>query len=159
MQIIRVLIPKISLFPLDYKSEHTHIVGDLIVVPFRNKQITGIVWEINCVNTGKKLKSISNENLFAASINSKIISLISRAAQYYLTELGTVAKLVLPVDINETPIKIHQQELNSEIKLAHLSLHQEQALEEINNNIKPTLIKGVTGSGKTEIYFYAILDQ
>lgn len=159
MQIIRVLIPKISLFPLDYKSEHNHIVGDLIVVPFRNKQITGIVWEINCVNTGKKLKPVSNENLFAASINSKIISLISRAAQYYLTELGTVAKLVLPVDINETPIKIHQQELNLEIKLAHLSQHQEQALEEINNNIKPTLIKGVTGSGKTEIYFHAILDQ
>ena len=60
MQIIKVLIPKAGLFPLDYKiSKDINIkVGDLIIVPFRNKNITGVVWETNCPPSDKKLKII-----------------------------------------------------------------------------------------------------
>ena len=159
MQIVRVLIPKISLFPLDYYSSSDHSIGDLVQVPFRNKNITGIVWEVNCEDSGKKLKSLCNENNFPASINSEVIELIKKAAKYYLSELGTVAKLVLPVDINESPIKIHEQEIQNNIRLAKLTDSQEKALKLVENNVKPTVIKGVTGSGKTEIYFHAILNQ
>lgn len=159
MQVVRVLIPKISLFPLDYYSSSNHSVGDLVLVPFRNKNITGIVWEVNCLDSGKKLKSICNEDTFPASIKSEVIELIKKAAKYYLSELGTVAKLVLPVDINEPPIKIHKQEIQNNIRLAKLTDSQEKALRAIESNTKPTVIKGVTGSGKTEIYFHAILNQ
>lgn len=159
MQVVRVLIPKISLFPLDYYSSSDHSIGDLVQAPFRNKNITGIVWEVNCEDSGKKLKSLCNENNFPASINSEVIELIKKAAKYYLSELGTVAKLVLPVDINESPIKIHEQEIQNNIRLAKLTDSQEKALKLVENNVKPTVIKGVTGSGKTEIYFHAILNQ
>ena len=37
MQVVRDLIPKISLFPLDYYSSSHHSIGDLVQVPFRNK--------------------------------------------------------------------------------------------------------------------------
>lgn len=159
MQIIRVLIPKISLFPLDYASTSVHSVGDLVQVPFRNKNITGIVWEINCKDSGKKLKPVCSESHFPTSLNDNLIQLIKKAAKYYLAELGTVAKLVLPIDINEAPIKIYEQKIENNIRLAELTDYQNQTLKIIENNTRPTVIKGVTGSGKTEIYFHAILNQ
>lgn len=159
MQIVRVLIPQVSLFPLDYRSNFNVSVGDLVQVPFRSKNITGIVWEINCKDCKKNLKSIYNENSFPGSIKEELIELIKKAAKYYLSELGTVAKLVLPVNINEFPIKIYEQKIPDNIKLAKLSDSQEKALKSIENNRKPTVIKGVTGSGKTEIYFHTILNQ
>ena len=159
MQIIQVLIPKISLFPLSYSSAFKYSIGDLVQVPFRNKTITGIVWEINCEDNGKKLKSVCNESSFSASLNNNLIELIKKAAKYYLSELGTVAKLVLPLDINEPPIKVYEQTILNNIRQAVLTEAQNQALKIIENNTKPTVIKGVTGSGKTEIYFHAILNQ
>lgn len=159
MQIIQVLIPKISLFPLDYSSDFYHSVGDLVQVPFRNKIITGIVWKINCENNRKKLKSVCKDSPFPASLNSNLIELIKKAAKYYLSELGTVAKLVFPVDINEPPIKVYEQTILNNTRLAELSEEQSKVLEIIEGNIKPTVIKGITGSGKTEIYFHAILNQ
>ena len=159
MNIVRVLIPKTSLFPLDYNSTSNHSIGDLVQVSFRNKNITGIVWEVDCVDSGKKLKTICNESNVSASINRELMELIKKAAKYYLSEFGTVAKLVLPVDINESPIKLHKQEIQDCIKLSKLTDSQEEALRIIENNTKPTVIKGVTGSGKTEVYFHAILNQ
>lgn len=159
MQIIQVLIPQIFLFPLDYSSDFYHSIGDLVQVPFRNKTITGIVWEINCKDSGKKLKSVCNGSNFSASLSNNLIELIKKASKYYLSELGTVAKLVLPVDINESPIKVYEQTISNNIRLAELSEEQNQVLKIIEGNTKPTVIKGVTGSGKTEIYFHAILNQ
>ncbi|CAN0601513.1 unnamed protein product, partial [Ectocarpus sp. 12 AP-2014] len=92
-------------------------------------------------------------------LNNNLIELIKKAAKYYLSELGTVAKLVLPLDINEPPIKIYEQITLNNIRQAVLTEAQNQALKIIENNKKPTVIKGVTGSGKTEIYFHAILNQ
>lgn len=159
MPIIRVLVPKVSLFPLDYETKRIHGVGDLVVVPFRNKNITGIVWQLDCPDNGKKLKSVCDEVLFTCSVSKKMISLIEKASKYYIAPLGTVAKLVLPVDVNESPLKIHKQEIKTDISLAELSGDQKEALELVSSSSKPVVIKGVTGSGKTEVYFHAILDQ
>ncbi len=159
MQIIKVLIPRIGLFPLDYKSKHIHSIGDLIIVPFRNKTLTGIVWEINCKDSRKTLKNISESPRIPAQISPNMIELIKKSANYYLTDLGTVAKLVLPVDINEPPIKTTIQEISVNSNLHELSIDQKSILEKIQNYKTPILLKGVTGSGKTEIYFHAVQNQ
>ncbi|NDA90479.1 MAG: primosomal protein N', partial [Alphaproteobacteria bacterium] len=106
MQIIKVLIPKAGLFPLDYKTsqEFNLKVGDLIIVPFRNRNITGIVWETNSPPSDKKLKII-DLTLNPADNNYKNIGLanielIKKASSYYLASLGSIAKLVIPFDIN-----------------------------------------------------------
>ena len=158
VQIIKVLIPKISLFPLDYSSENNHFIGELIIVPFRNVELTGIVWEINCVDSGKSLKK-AKPALFPAKTSLNIIHLIKKTSDYYLTDLGTVAKLVLPVNINESPIKITTQEITINSNLHILSDDQQLILDQIQSYKKPILLKGVTGSGKTEIYFHAIEQQ
>ena len=159
MQIIKVLIPQIALFPLDYSSEGEYFVGDLVVVPFRNKELTGIVWAINCPDSGKSLKRVSNNQLFTARVSKQIIDLIKRTSDYYLSDLGSVAKLVLPADVNETPIKIAEQIIPDMVNLHALSSDQQVSSDQIEISTKPVLIKGVTGSGKTEVYFHAIKQQ
>ena len=159
MQIIKVLLPKNGLFPLDYFSKADHHAGDLIVVPFRNKEVTGIVWETGCNSSGKSLKNVSALPSFPARINNKMIELIKKTSRYYLADLGTVAKLVLPVDINESPIKVREHTVKDGTVLPPLSDDQQLILEQIGNHTKPVLIKGVTGSGKTEVYFHAIKRQ
>jgi len=159
VQIIKVLLPKISLFPLDYSSKADHHVGDLIMVPFRNREVTGIVWETGCNSSGKPLKSVCALPPFPAKINDKMIELIKKTSHYYLADLGTVAKLVLPVDINESPIKIKEHTIEGANILPPLSDDQQVILKQIENYKKPVVIKGVTGSGKTEVYFHAIEQQ
>ena len=78
MHIIKILVQKISLFPLDYATETNHSVGELIITPFRNKEITGIVWEMYCSDSGKTLKSVKKESAFPARINNAMIELIKK---------------------------------------------------------------------------------
>lgn len=152
-------MPKVGLFPLDYATDIDYLIGDLIIVPFKNKELTGIVWEVNCSDNGKTLKKISTPPLFPARINSSLIDLIKKTSNYYLTDLGSIAKLVLPLDINETPIKIIKHDEAITPTLSTLSNDQVTILQQIESFIKPVLIKGVTGSGKTEVYFHKIQQQ
>jgi primosomal protein N' (replication factor Y) len=76
VQIIKVLIPKVGLFPLDYLSELKHAVGDLITVSFRNKIVTGIVWQIECNPTDRKLKQVIQDQPFNGTLSKTMIELI-----------------------------------------------------------------------------------
>ncbi len=159
MFVIKVLLPKPGLFPLYYMSKIKYNVGELILAPYRKQEITGIVWEVDCEYDITKLKEVSPIQPFHSRIDNTMLSLINKTSIYYLSQLGTIAKLVLPVDINETPIKIEEQNIQTNIDLPHLSLEQNDCLDLINDIKTPLLIKGVTGSGKTEVYFHAIMHQ
>jgi primosomal protein N' (replication factor Y) len=164
VQIIKVLIPKAGLFPLDYKTsqEFNLKVGDLIIVPFRNRNITGIVWETNSPPSDKKLKII-DLTLNPADNNYKNIGLanielIKKASSYYLASLGSIAKLVIPFDINLEVFQTKSEGFSGEHSLPNLSEEQASTLDFIKATTKPVLLKGVTGSGKTEIYFYLVAE-
>lgn len=160
MQIAKILLPAVKLFPLDYLIPENLVlnVGDLVVVPFRNKELTGIVWEFAEVPEVKRLKTIKEKTPLDFSINSKVLELVKWMSNYYMSELGSIAKLVLPVDISEKPIKVKEQKINNNFVLPDLSEEQKQVMEVFQENDKPVVIKGVTGSGKTEVYFHLIAD-
>lgn len=165
MQIIKVLIPKVGLFPLDYQviEDVNLLVGDLIIVSFRNQNITGIVWQVNSSQSDKKLKTIDLnlsslvDNCYQ-NIGSINLEVIKRASEYYLTSLGSVAKLVLPFEINQKIIKAEAHKIPTDHFLPDLSEEQLTALNLIRETTKPILLKGVTGSGKTEVYFYLVAE-
>ncbi|UCM92594.1 primosomal protein N' [Candidatus Tisiphia endosymbiont of Melanophora roralis] len=162
MQVAKILLPLAKLFPLDYliPNELKLAIGDLVVVPFRNKELTGIVWQLDTeVSEGIiKIKSIKQKVPLEFRFNQEILDLIKWAANYYMTSLGSVAKLALPIDIAQQPIKIKHQELNKDFILPTLSIEQQEALSLLSQSDKPSIIKGVTGSGKTEIYFHLLAD-
>ncbi|XVN41524.1 MAG: primosomal protein N' [Rickettsia endosymbiont of Argas persicus] len=158
MQIAKILLPAVKLFPLDYLTpENLPLnIGDLVVVPFRDKELTGIVWEFADIPEAKKLKAIKEKVPLNFNINSEVLELIKWMSNYYMAELGSIAKLVLPVEISEKPIKVKEQKINHNFILPDLSEEQTQAIKILQENNKPALIKGVTGSGKTEVYFHLI---
>lgn len=162
MQVAKILLPLAKLFPLDYliPNELKLAIGDLVVVPFRNKELTGIVWQLDTEVSERtsKIKSIKQKVPLEFRFNQEILDLIKWAANYYMTSLGSVAKLALPIDIAQQPIKIKHQELNKDFILPTLSVEQQEALSLLSQSDKPSIIKGVTGSGKTEIYFHLLVD-
>lgn len=157
---LKILLPKNALFPLDYQLdslEHCQ-PGQLLLTPFRNKEVTGIVWDPDpdLPLPTKKLKQIESLTLFKAQIDPRMLLFIQKVSDYYLAELGTIAKLVLPVEINEKPIITQKQDIPDTFNLPTLSLEQNECLQAALQTKKPTVIKGVTGSGKTEVYFHAV---
>ena len=162
MQTARILLPLVKLFPLDYlvPKELILSVGDLVVVPFRNKEVTGIVWQLNVeLSTSiNKTKFIQKKVQPELGISNDMLELIKWCANYYMTSLGSIAKLALPTELSEGPIKVKRQELCSDFTLPTLSTEQEEALSLLRQSNKPSIIKGITGSGKTEVYFHLIAD-
>ncbi|MES2215136.1 MAG: primosomal protein N' [Pseudomonadota bacterium] len=157
MTIIRVLIPHLQLPILDYLLlENTGTkVGDLVLVPFRNKQIVGIVFEIDILSDIKKPREVIE--VYDTHIDPKMLTFLSKASRYYLAELGSLAKLMLPLEMNLALPCPRSEEFVGKT-LPPLSLPQNEALEKISACEGVSVLKGVTGSGKTEVYFHLIAE-
>ena len=155
MQNALILIPQAKLFPLDYSiPEGMNLQkGQLVVVPYRNKQKLGVVLEVGIVSAAKKLRNIE-KILPDMKISEHMLEFIKKSASYYLEEMGSMAKLMLPIDLTESKYDAFEQEF-SNINLPELSPDQQNALEKISQN-HISVLHGITGSGKTEVYFYLI---
>lgn len=159
MYLYKILLPKLKLPLLYYRSAIEYPIGALVQVPLRSEIVTGVIWELSNDRLDIELKNIIEKPIFPCRISANLINFMKRASDYYLADLSSIAKLVLPVDINESPIKTTAQEISLDANLAQLSGEQSDCLEIIQSTQKPILIKGVTGSGKTEVYFHAIMQQ
>lgn len=154
MIIAEVLLPLVKLFPLDYKIPQDISVktGDLVLVAFRNKMIAGIIWHIKSeTKFPTKIKLI--EQKLEYSVSPEFLLFLQKAKDYYLAQIGSIAKLALPLEISGNNRKKHDIEYGYNLNLAALSNEQMNALAEIRQN-QYSLLKGVTGSGKTEVYFH-----
>lgn len=127
-------------------------VGMVVRIPLRNKEILGIVWKLKNESEFKNLRNLIGivENI---NISAEFMSFLTKLAGYYFSPLGSVIKMVLNFDKLETEPKIiaHRPQ-----PLPPLTQSQQETYHEICNRNKPSLLKGVTGSGKTEIYFHLI---
>jgi primosomal protein N' (replication factor Y) len=147
-----IILPLLKLFPWDYKLTEKVEVGDLVVVNFRNKKITGIVWRLKESTDCAKVKDI--EHKLNYKVSTEFVAFLKKAADYYLTSYGSIAKLTLPIEIFNCKLKSSgYNNYNYNINLAALSGAQEKAFVEIQK-AQFTLLQGVTGSGKTEVYFH-----
>jgi primosomal protein N' (replication factor Y) len=146
-----VILPILKLFPLDYQITEKVEVGDLVVVNFRNKKITGIVWRIKESTECAKIKAIEHKLNYKVSL--EFLAFLKKAADYYLTSYGSITKLTLPIEIFNCKLKNAHNNYDYNLNLAALSVAQEKAFIDIQKS-QFTLLQGVTGSGKTEVYFH-----
>ena len=158
--------------------------GSRVRVDFAGKIYTGVVRKIlsqtDVPSHTPDGKEINYKPILAVeelpAVLEKEIELWERVAQYYMCTVGEVYKAAYPsVQVRQESVKPRKKvedflkavqenkDVAQEKYIPQLSGIQEKALNEIKGSFerapgKPVLLRGVTGSGKTEIYISLALE-
>ena len=145
-----------------YKSKVAIKKGTRVVVPFGKKSIVGIVVKkISNPNSLKGLKEIISIADNHTCFDKSIFNTILWASEYYHHPIGEVFFSFMPTLLRKKNDKIisslskaSEYKLNAKDKRFKLTKEQNDNLSKLNKieGFNPSLIYGVTGSGKTEIY-------
>ncbi len=147
-----ILLPVPTEGVYTYFSEGLLHTGERVVVPFRKREITGIVLE-KIEKPDFECKEIIMVCDNAPLFSKEYITFLKNIASYYTCPMGLVlqgilSEKILNMEISDTePVKKHP------IKDIILTNEQQEIADSIQlNTYCCHLIKGITGSGKTEIY-------
>lgn len=144
-----------------------------VLVPFRNRKMIGIVGSVHQKKPVVKVKAIESRLDDFPLFSPSYFEWLAWASRYYMASVGTVLASALPPSLldhrakksphersaREDPLSGHWEDL----KEVTLSPQQEKVYAGIGHLLSTeeffvSLIHGVTGSGKTEIYIRLIKD-
>jgi len=163
---IPVLFPKIFDYPFTYKSEISDSLnpGDFVKAPFGIHEITGVVWPHEQKTEKKfKIKKISKK-LNVENLNSSMIQFISWFSKYNLVPLGMSLKMcllnkdVIEKNFSKEFIKFKIKKSKNKFLLNSEQKKSLNFMRKIGTNYNVIVLQGVTGSGKTLVYFERIKD-
>ncbi len=160
MKYYDVLVPLPFDHPFTYKSDLELTRGDLVKVPFRHRELLGVVMGESTSSLSTKIKDISLK--YEDQFHETILTFIEKTAFYTFETRGEVLRQILSGAMPDKASKNITFE-NFSNNLATLNESQEAAYLEIKaffstSNYACGLLDGITGSGKTEVYFHLILD-
>ena len=158
-----VLIPRIFDHPHTYFSKKFGKLktGSIVSVPFGKEEEIGVVWDKE-ENTNKnfKLKDIKEKK--TVSLSNNLVKFINWFSLYNLAPKGMVLKMCLG---DESFFSKKKETFNSSPKIKKkfiLNEEQKKCLKDIKNlgnKFSTTLLQGITGSGKTIVYFEKIKEN
>ena len=147
-----ILLPVPTEGVYTYYSEGNLHAGERVIVPFGKRDMTGIVIgvtekpDFEC----KEITMCYNESpLFSENY----IKFLKNMSSYYTVPLGLVFHGVISEKILNVEIDNQENVKSHPVKNITLTDEQQKISDSINiNSYSCHLIKGITGSGKTEIY-------
>jgi primosomal protein N' (replication factor Y) (superfamily II helicase) len=149
------------------------VVGQLALVPFGRREVAGVIVGIKDASAlaPEKLKNVLALRSQLPPLSAAWLALCAFAAEYYQRPLGEVMLPGLPKNLRTaTPVALDRAlqklakapavpapPLASASVVPLLNPAQQQAADAIAaaDGFAPTLLYGVTGSGKTEVYLHA----
>lgn len=164
-KIIQVLLPLALDQTFSYLAKKDVTLGDVVKVEFGKKEIWGVVFaEGEIVESEKSYKIkevIAVHNLIKLSKNN--LKFIADIASYNLASRGLVLRAfigILNSDKVKKESKIFEQKIEPQnFLLKKLLPKQQEIADQINlEDQEISLLDGVTGCGKTEIYFAKIAE-
>jgi primosomal protein N' (replication factor Y) len=156
---------------LTYVTELPASVGQLVRVPFGNREVLGVVWGVH-TTAPQTLSTHTLRQVIAvleavAPLSAHWLQLVQFTAHYYQRSLGEVAMAALPPQLRDlTPVQLarrFKKQVTPPETLATalqspwpLSEQQAEVLSQMAEASGPFLLHGATGSGKTEVYLQAV---
>jgi primosomal protein N' (replication factor Y) len=146
------------------------VPGQLAVVPFGSREVVGVIVAVNDTTEVQedKLKQALAIRMQLPPLSGQWLDLCAFAADYYQRPLGEVAipglpknlRAIKPASLDRALKKFARTEATHDATPANapgLNPDQLEAAESIaaRQEFAPTLLYGVTGSGKTEVYMQA----
>ena len=160
---VPILLPKIFNHPFTYETNLKLRLGDYVEVPFGKTKTVGVVWDEFEKNTEKKfqIKKVTKK-LKIPNLNKKMVNFINWFAEYNVIPKGMALKLSLlnNSNLDEFPKnELQNYSINLKKKIFNLTKTQKDSLKKIekkSNEFRVHVVQGVTGSGKTIVYFHSI---
>jgi len=161
---VAVLFPKIFNYPFTYEAKISQklTIGDFVKAPFGSSEITGVIWPHEQKTEKKfKLKKISKK-IDIKGLNFSMINFIDWFSKYNLVPLGMSLKMcllnkdIVEKNYTEEFSKFEVKKSNSKFKLSVEQKKSVSFLRNKGNNYSVTVLEGITGSGKTLVYFERI---
>ncbi|PZP39566.1 MAG: primosomal protein N' [Pseudomonas fluorescens] len=177
--VVRVLVPLALPSLLDYTCVDKLAVGDWVEIPVGTKRVHGLVAEVLTSSPFKNLKPCMALKEVPA-VDGRTLEFYRWAARYTLSAPGEGLRVALPRALTPLPPKEKAPpkvlktkkgkattalEMQSPLPPAKVGVRvalnpgQQAAAEATVNalgSFQPFLLDGVTGSGKTEVYFHVI---
>lgn len=159
MSKFEILLPLPFAGTFTYEARAPLELGQLVIVPFKFMKITGLVWAISSKKDIKGIKEVYEVTNYHLPL--QLLNFIEKVSAYNLIPKGLVLKMVLSVKQVFAKDFAYKEDTNKALtKLADLTPEQESAAAQIINNLSQghsvTVLDGITGSGKTEVYLHAI---
>ena len=161
---VPILLPNIFNHPFTYESPDLNLkIGDYVIVPFGKSKITGVVWNQFEKDTKKKyvIKKVI-EKLKIPSLKKTTIEFLNWFSEYNIVPKGMALKLLLLSSsaIEKFPKKKYElfksQLKNNTIKLSKDQKISLKKMNDYNEKFRVHVLQGITGSGKTMVYFEAL---
>ncbi len=132
--------------------------GMVVEVPFgrTDKICMGVVWRVHGETpVWEKIKPIHAVLFDMEVVDRHQRDLWAWMADYYMCTLGEVMAAALPPRLEYLDLPNRVFEEGEEFQLPALSAAQQRVFEQIRDEKRGvTLLRGVTGSGKTEVYMH-----
>ncbi len=165
--LLKILLPRAIDFPLTYRNSLNLAIniGDLVKVPLGNSTSLGLVIALAVADeelAASKIKDII-EKYPDYSFAPDLLKFIDWVANYTMAEKGNILKMALSgfTKMLEGKKLEPKNRITPIFKKVALNQDQEIAVSSIEKDLfkkefSVTLLDGVTGSGKTEVYFSVI---
>jgi len=169
--VVTILLP----LPFDHGFSYTWpypedpVIGSIVQVPFRSQELFGAIISVTSASDPKvhnKLKQVHLRS-WANPLTALDLKFLNWMADYTLIPQGLVLKMMLSVPPALMVDTARQQQLpdpdipDQNLMTLDFKDDQQMAVDQLlsycsQDKPKPILLEGVTGSGKTEVYFTAI---